>query len=53
MATPIEQFLNAAHSNTIRASNQWEAMFTSGYDDIDAVLQTAVMFGKNFELPNR
>ena len=53
MATPIEQFLNAAHSNTIRANNQWEAVFTSGYDEIDKVLQTAVLFGKNFEIPNR
>lgn len=53
MATSIEQFLNAAHSNTIRANNQWEAVFTSGYDDIDKVLKTAVMFGKNFEIPNR
>lgn len=53
MATSIEEFLNAASSNTIRATNQWEAVFTSGYNDIDKVLKTAVMFGKNFEIPNR
>ena len=53
MATSIEEFLNAASSNTIRANNQWEAVFTSGYNDIDAVLKKAVMFGKNFEIPNR
>lgn len=53
MATSIDEFLNAASSNTIRANNQWEAVFTSGYNDIDKVLKTAVMFGKNFELPNR
>ncbi len=53
MATSIEQFLNAASSNTIRANNQWEAVFTSGFNDIDKVLTRAVMFGKNFELPNR
>lgn len=53
MATSIDEFLNAASSNTIRANNQWEAVFTSGYNDIDNVLKNAVMFGKNFELPNR
>lgn len=53
MATSIEEFLNAASSNTIRANNQWEAVFTSGYNEIDAVLEKAVMFGKNFEIPNR
>lgn len=53
MATPIEQFLAATNSNTIRANNQWEATFTSGYNDIDKVLKTAVMFGKNFTLPGR
>lgn len=53
MATSIDEFLNAASSNTIRANNQWEAVFTSGYNDIDNVLKKAVMFGKNFELPNR
>ena len=53
MATALNQFLAAANSNTIRCNNQWEAYFTSGYSDIDAVLKTAVMFGKGFSIPNR
>lgn len=53
MATAIEEFLAATTSNTIRANNQWEATFTSGYTEIDNVLKKAVMFGKNFTLPGR
>ena len=53
MATALNQFLAAANSNTIRCNNQWEAYFTSGYSDIDAVLKTAVMFGKGFSMSER
>ena len=53
MATSVNQFLAAATANNIRCNNQWEAEFISGYDDVDAVLKTAVMFGNNFEIPNR
>lgn len=53
MATPINKFLEAATADTIRANNQYEVRCTSGYSDIDKVLETAVMFGNNFTLPER
>lgn len=53
MATAVNQFLAAATANNIRCNNQWEAEFISGYDDVDAVLKTAVMFGGNFTIPGR
>jgi hypothetical protein len=53
MATSVNQFLAAATANNIRCNNQWEAEFISGYDDVDAVLKTAVMFGSNFTIPGR
>lgn len=53
MATSVNQFLAAATANNIRCDNQWEAEFISGYDDVDAVLKTAVMFGSNFSIPGR
>lgn len=53
MATPINQFLAAATANNVRCNNQWEAEFISGYEDVDAVLKTAVMFGNNFTIPGR
>lgn len=53
MATAVNKFLAAATANNIRCNNQWEAEFISGYDDVDAVLKTAVMFGSNFSIPGR
>ena len=53
MATAVNQFLAAATANNIRCNNHWEAEFISGYDDVDAVLKTAVMFGSNFTIPGR
>lgn len=53
MAHALQEFLNAANSNTIRANNQFEIEVASGYPEIDEVLQKAVMFGQNFTLPNR
>lgn len=53
MAHALQEFLNAANSNTLRANNQYEVEAQSGYSDIDEVLQKAVMFGQNFTLPNR
>ena len=53
MAHALQDFLNAANSNTIRVNNQFELEAASGYADIDNVLNTAVMFGQNFTLPNR
>ena len=53
MATALNQFLNAATANNVRCNNQGEAEFISGYDDVDKVLKTAVMFGSNFSIPGR
>lgn len=53
MATPVSQFLAQATTNNIRCNNQWEAEFISGYDDVDAVLTAAVMFGSDFSVPGR
>lgn len=53
MAHALQEFLNAANSNTLRSNNQYEVEAQSGYSDIDEVLQKAVMFGQNFTLPNR
>lgn len=53
MAKSVAEFLNAANSNTIRCNNQYELFCTSGYDDIDKVLELATLYGQGFELPNR
>lgn len=53
MARALNEFLDAATQNTLRANNQYEVIATSGYADIDKVLETAVMFGSNFTLPGR
>lgn len=53
MAHSLQEFLNAANSNTIRANNQFELSITSGYNDIDKVLETATMFGQNISIPDR
>lgn len=53
MAHSLQEFLNAANSNTIRANNQYEVVATSGYNDIDKVLEVATMFGVNFSIPAR
>ena len=37
-AYSLQDFLNTANSNTIRANNQYEVFCTSGYDEIDKVL---------------
>ena len=53
MAKSVAEFLNAANSNTIRANNQYEMYATSGYDDIDKVLELATLYGQNFTIPGR
>lgn len=53
MATALSEFLQQTTANTIRSNNTWEAMWVSGYQDVDAVLKHAVMYGKNFDLPGR
>ena len=53
-AYSLQDFLNTANSNTIRANNQYEVFCTSGYDEIDKVLQKlAPIYGQGFVLPAR
>lgn len=53
MATSLEQFLEAANTNKVRANNQFELEAASGYSDIDNILKKAIMFGQNITLPSR
>ena len=53
MATAYQTFLNLATSNTIRATNQWEIMATSGDSEIDNVLKEGVTFVQGFVIPKR
>ena len=52
-AYSLQDFLNTANANTIRANNQYEVFCTSGYNEIDKVLQMASIYGQNITLPNR
>ncbi len=53
-AYSLQDFLNTANANTIRANNQYEVFCTSGYNEIDKVLQKLQpLYGTNFTLPNR
>ena len=53
MAESLQNFLNAATQDTIRATNQFELFVTSGYSDVDAVLKKVTLFGKGLTLPSR
>ena len=53
MANSVQQFLQAATSDTIRNTNTFEIEATSGYDDIDAIIQKITMFGQNITIPER
>lgn len=53
MARALNEFLNLASANTVRANNQYELMATSGITEVDNILKDAVLFGKGFALPNR
>lgn len=53
MAIAINQFFDAITHNTIRNTNSFEMYATSGYNDIDQVLEGVTMFGKGFEIPSR
>ena len=53
MAYSLQDFLAQANANTIRANNQYELMITSGYADVDSVMQKAAIYAQGFTLPNR
>lgn len=53
MAHTLEEFLQAATSDTIRCTNTFEIEATSGYDDVDAVLEKTMLFGQSISIPSR
>lgn len=53
MARSLEEFLNAATSDTIRCNNQFQINITTGYADIDAEMENVLLFGQSFSVPQR
>ena len=53
MAHSLQEFLQAATSDTIRNTNTFEIECSSGYDDIDAVIEKVTLFGQNITIPER
>ena len=53
MARSLDDFLQAATSDTIRNTNTFEIEASSGYDDIDSVIQKITLFGQNITIPER
>jgi len=53
MAHSLQDFLNAATSDTIRCTNQYELEATSGYSDVDAVLEGVMLYGQSATIPKR
>lgn len=53
MARSLAQFLAAATSDTIRCTNTFEIEASSGYADIDNLLENTLLFGQNINIPTR
>lgn len=54
MAThSLQEFLTQATSDTIRCTNQFQINITTGYSDIDAEMEKALLYGQSFSIPNR
>lgn len=53
MAHSLQEFLNAATSDTIRCTNTFELECISGYPDVDKIIDKVTMFGQNINLPTR
>lgn len=53
MAKALEQFLQKMSTNQIRTQNMFELEVTSGFADVDDVLESITMYGEGFTLPNR
>ena len=53
MATPLIAFLNKLSKDQLRTTNMFEMQVTSGYSDIDSVLEPITMYGEGFTLPDR
>lgn len=53
MAHSLQEFLTQATSDTIRCTNQFQISITTGYSDLDAEMETALLFGQSFSVPQR
>lgn len=53
MAKALVNFLNRISTNQIRTQNMFEMVATSGYNDIDKVLEDITMYGGGFTIPGR
>lgn len=53
MAHSLQDFLQAASGDTIRCTNQYELEATSGYSDIDAILNGVMLYGQSATIPKR
>lgn len=53
MAIAINQFIENMSRDQFRTQNMFEMYATSGYSDIDAVLQKFTLHGEGFEIPSR
>lgn len=53
MAESLQKFLGKLTSNQLRTTNLFELEVSSGYSDIDEVLEPITMYGEGFTLPSR
>ena len=53
MARSLQEFLNAATSDTIRCTNQFELEYVSGIPEVDALMEDVIIFGQGFTIPSR
>lgn len=53
MAHSLEEFLNAAHADNVRCTNQFQINITTGYSDLDAEMEQVLLFGQSFTIPQR
>lgn len=49
----LQKFLNAASSDTIRCTNQFELQWVTGIQEIDALMEDTMIFGQGFTIPSR
>lgn len=53
MARSVADFLAQATADNIRSTNTFEIEATSGYADVDAVLDKMMIYGQNITIPER
>lgn len=53
MAKALNEFLTKLSNNQVRTTNMFEMYITTGFSDIDAVLQNITMYGNGFTIPSR